>query len=263
MSRPKRLTVLAKSAKVTTHWFPREDAPLNPLTHHRSIPVVWRDITYPVRVVDNFDGFLDAFAKEVDGNLTDERCPFGVLLWPSSRTLADTLASETPLPDVKLIVEMGCGVGFLACVLAKLYPDAQVIACDYEENLSSYVLANAQTFGVEDRVSFQKIDWRAAVPESLKGASDLVVGADVFYDDSHLTHLPPFAAKLLMPEGKLLLADPKRFRFSKALDDLKALFTLDRHDEVSCALDKEGIEEFMVGTGYKEQKISILRLTSR
>ncbi|RYZ51825.1 MAG: hypothetical protein EOP07_20670, partial [Proteobacteria bacterium] len=132
-----------------------------------------------------------------------------------------------------------------------------------EENLAPYVLANAESWGVSDRVEFQKIDWRQEPPAKLLGKADLVVGADVFYDDSHLANLPPFAAKLLKTEGKLILADPKRFRFSKALEELSKGFVLDSQVEENCTLDKEGIEEFMIGAGYKEQKISILRLSKR
>ncbi|RYZ49643.1 MAG: hypothetical protein EOP07_24130, partial [Proteobacteria bacterium] len=58
-------------------------------SNRRAINVEWNGVQETVWVVDNFDGFLDDFAEEVGGRLDDERCPFGVLLWPSSRTLAD------------------------------------------------------------------------------------------------------------------------------------------------------------------------------
>jgi len=229
----------------------------------RSIPVLWQGHTYPVWVVENFDGFLDDFAAEVGGNLTDERCPFGVLLWPSSRTLADVFALERPLDTLTTIVELGCGVGFLSCVLAKLYPEARVIACDYEESLGRFVEKNAEAWGVADRVEFKRIDWRQPAPKDLLTAADLVVGADVFYDDSHLEHLPDFAQQLLVGNGRLIVADPKRFRFSKALDELSKHFLLLTQAEVNCRLDQEGIEEFMIGAGYKEQKIFILTLQKK
>ncbi|MBC7533935.1 MAG: methyltransferase domain-containing protein [Oligoflexus sp.] len=229
--------------------------------NQRSIPVQWQGQDYSVWVVDNFDGYLDAFALEVGGNLTDERCPFGVLLWPSSRSLADIFAEVKPLPEAKLIVELGCGVGFLSCVLAKIYPEAKIYACDYEESLGSFVEQNARAWGVEDRVEFRAIDWRREPPSDLLSKADLVVGADLFYDDSHLEHLPPFASQLLKAGGTLVLADPRRFRFSKALEELQKHFHLLEQREEDCALDKEGIEEFMIGAGYREQKISILTLS--
>lgn len=231
-----------------------------PPLNQRSISVSWQGRSYAVWVVANFDGYLDEFAAEVGGNLTDERCPFGVLLWPSSRTLADVFAIDKPLSQARVIVELGCGVGFLSCVLAKLYPEATIYACDYEDSLGAFVEQNAQAWEVATRVRFQAIDWRHEPPAELLHAADLVVGADVFYDDSHLDHLPAFAAKLLRAEGKLVLADPKRFRFSKALDELAKHFHLMSQVEETCALDQEGIEEFMIGAGYREQKISILNL---
>lgn len=229
----------------------------------KSIALTWNGSEEKVLVAGDFDGFLNDFAHEVGGNLSDERCPFGVLLWPSSRTLADLFAREKPHRQPSLIIELGCGVGFLSCVLARLYPEAKIFACDYEENLESFVQRNAEIWGVADRVEFRQIDWRNEPADELRNAADLVVGADVFYDDSHIRHLPTFAHKLLRSKGKLVLGDPKRFRFSQAIDELSSLFELVSHTEEKCALDQEGIEEFMIGTGYKEQKISILKLEKK
>jgi predicted nicotinamide N-methyase len=219
----------------------------------------------PIHVVDSFDDFLDEFAVEVGGQLTDERCPFGVLLWPSARIVARWLVKEAPFDrEAPLrIVELGCGVGFLSCALALLFPKATILACDYEAGLESYVKANAAIWGVEDRVGFQQIDWRQPVPAELKAKADWVLGADVFYDDSHLKHLPPFALDLLQPDGILTLADPKRFRFGTALDILKTHFTLRRWVEEDCDIEREGIEDFMVNSGVLKLKVSILEFTKK
>lgn len=226
----------------------------------RSISVAWSGENHRVWVVDGFDQFLDDFAAEVGGTLNDERCPFGVLLWPSSRTLADYLVEHAPSQPFRTIVELGCGVGFLSCVLAKIYPKATIIACDYEANLESFVLKNARDWGVADRVSFRSLDWRQKVPDDLRLQCDAVFGADVFYDDSHIRHLPSYASELLRSGGSLLLADPKRYRFGKALEELQDYFALESIRDEHCALDKEGIEDFMIGCGLKDQRISILQL---
>lgn len=229
------------------------------------ISVDWAGQKRGVWVVDQFDGFLDTFADEVGGQLSDERCPFGVLLWPCARTLAqfmyedESLRSERP----SLIVELGCGVGFISCVLAQLYPQATVIACDYESGLEPYVRRNAEDWAVSDRVHFEKLDWRKPAPPHLAGACDLVVGTDVFYDDSHLNHLPIFAAALLKSKARMLLADPKRYRFSRALHILEETFILERHLERGCSMKQDGIEDFMINAGVDEQNISILDLRKR
>ncbi|HYX34108.1 MAG TPA: methyltransferase domain-containing protein [Oligoflexus sp.] len=219
----------------------------------------------PIRVVDSFDDFLDDFATEVGGQLTDERCPFGVLLWPSARIVARWLVQEAPWErDVPLkIIELGCGVGFLSCALATLFPNAEIIACDYEARLEPYVNVNAAAWGVSRRVEFRQVDWRQAVPQKWKHQADWVLGADVFYDDSHLKHLPPFARDLLKADGLLTLADPKRFRFGTALDILKNHFTLRRWVEEDCDIEREGIEDFMVSSGVLKQKVSILEFAQR
>lgn len=230
----------------------------------KQISIEFMNEQRPILVVDSFDDFLDEFAAEVGGQLTDERCPFGVLLWPSARIVARWLVKEMPFDrEAPLeIVELGCGVGFLSCALATLFPNAQILACDYEAGLQRFVEANAAAWGVGNRIRFQQIDWRQAVPAELRGTADWVLGADVFYDDSHLKHLPPFAQGLLKPEGLLTLADPKRFRFGTALDILKTHFTLQRWVEEDCVIEKEGIEAFMVNSGVLKQKVSILEFRS-
>lgn len=229
------------------------------------INVDWAGSSRGVWVADQFDGFLDEFASAVGGQLTDERCPFGVLLWPCARTMAQFMADDAALraAEPELIVELGCGVGFISCVLATLYPRAQILACDYEPGLEAMVARNAASWGVAARVSFEKIDWRAPVPDTLKSRADLVVGTDVFYDDSHIKHLPPFAAGLLRADGRMLLADPKRYRFGQALHILKDSFVLERHIELSCSMKQDGIEDFMINAGLEEQNISILDLRKK
>ena len=219
----------------------------------------------PIHVVDSFDHFLDEFAVEVGGQLTDERCPFGVLLWPSARIVARWLVNEAPFDrNAPLqIVELGCGVGFLSCALAHLFPQASILACDYEASLGRYVEANAAIWGVQDRVRFQQMDWRQPVPSELRAQADWVLGADVFYDDSHLKHLPPCAGALMKPKGILTLADPKRFRFGTALDILKTQFTLKRWVEEDCDIEREGIEDFMVNSGVLKLKVSILEFAHK
>ncbi len=237
----------------------------------KAIQVDWAGQARQVWVVDQFDNFLSDFAEEVGGQLTDERCPFGVLLWPCARTLAQFLFDDQTLQKdaddssaaPRMIIELGCGVGFMACILATLCPDAAIYACDYEAGLEAMVNRNAADWGVADRVHFKLIDWREPVPEAWRGRCDAVVGTDVFYDDSHLKHLPPYAADLLKPRGRLLLADPKRYRFGQALHNLKDSFDLQRHIERNCSMHQDGIEDFMINLGVEAQKISILDLSKK
>lgn len=231
----------------------------------KAIQLHWNQHPRQVWVVDHFDSYLDEFAEDVGGQLTDEHCPFGVMLWPAARALANLLARSPGLgPErPRRIVELGCGVGFLSCVLASLYPEAEVWACDYEPVLEAYVEANARTWGLGERLRFQELDWRQELPAGWGGTFDWVVGADVFYDDSHIMHLPPCAAALLGPRGRLTLADPKRFRFSLALDRLSELFELENHLTEVCSLEQEGIEEVMINLKSRESLVSILDLRKK
>lgn len=231
----------------------------------KAIDLHWNGAARRVWVVNHFDSYLDAFAEEVGGQLTDEHCPFGVMLWPAARALAELLPREPSLYPAapRRIVELGCGVGFISCVLAELFPEAEVWACDYEAVLESYVAANARSFGVADRVRFQRLDWRQPLPEAWRQSADWVLGADVFYDDSHIQHLPPCAAGLLRPRGRLTLADPKRYRFGRALDLLAVHFDLEQHLTQNCSLEQDGIEDVMINLQSREQLVSILDLRKK
>ncbi len=61
----------------------------------KAIQVQWGPHANHVWVSGAFDQHLDEFAEEVGGHLTDERCPFGVLLWPCARALAASLVSHS------------------------------------------------------------------------------------------------------------------------------------------------------------------------
>lgn len=229
---------------------------------HKLIQVSWQGRQQAVAVMDHFEEYFENFSHRVDGQLNDERCPFGVLLWPSARILANQLAAHLPFPSTAVlkIYELGCGVGFLSCALASLLPNSQLIACDYEKDLQAFVELNAKLWGVQSQVQFRHIDWRQACPPAIQDSADWVLGADVFYDASHVTHLPAFAASILKASGRLSFAGPERTHLKQAIESVAEYFTLLASEELYCSTDEDGIEEMMFNKGVREQKITIVHL---
>ena len=182
---------------------------------------------FAVWMVSDMDGLIADFieAQGTDESLK-ERTPFGAVLWPSGRAFARAIEHELA-PEFKGLhtaaLELGCGVGFVAAWLAHLGV-GQVVATDSEPAFASFVEKNAREFGVEQKVQFETLDWTRPLPPDRQASQRLVVACDVLYEDLHIEYLPKIAAQLLHPEGVFYLADPERYRFQSALENLRRCF---------------------------------------
>jgi 2-polyprenyl-3-methyl-5-hydroxy-6-metoxy-1,4-benzoquinol methylase len=186
-----------------------------------------------VWMAPSIDHLLNDFiaAGQRDPTLNEQRCPFGAVLWPSARGLWQWLNEDlaryfkyasSPNDNQFRVIELGCGVGFLSALLASK-TDWHLTATDYEPAYAEYVKANSRLYS-QNTVRFETLDWSETLPEHFNGTFDLVLACDVFYDDAHIKTLPEIAAKLLKPNGSLLLADPERFRFTTAMKALSKYF---------------------------------------
>ena len=147
----------------------------------------------------------------------DERLPYWAELWPSAHVLAAELAGR----DLRgrSVVELGCGVG-LPSVVAAL-GGADVLATDWYGEALGFVAANAAAAGA--RVATLLVDWSAPPPALLaRPPADLVVGADVLYEERNGPALAALVPRILAPGGELLVADPRRPLADLLLDALVA-----------------------------------------
>ena len=182
---------------------------------------------FPVWMVGDMDGLIDAFieAQNTHAHLK-ERTPFGAVLWPSGKAFAraiETELSEEFKNPTAVSLELGCGVGFVAAWLAHLGV-GKVVATDYEPAFATFVEKNAREFFVENQVHFKILDWTQPLPSSEIKQYRLVVACDVLYEDVHIEFLPKIASAVLHPEGVFYLADPERYRFQSALENLNRCF---------------------------------------
>ena len=147
----------------------------------------------------------------------DERLPYWAELWPSAHVLAAELAGR----DLRgrSVVELGCGVG-LPSVVAAL-GGADVLATDWYGEALGFVTANAAAAGA--RVATLLVDWSTPPPALLaRPPADLVVGADVLYEERNGPALAALVPRILAPGGELLVADPRRPHADLLLDALVA-----------------------------------------
>ena len=145
----------------------------------------------------------------------DERLPYWAELWPSALVLAEHLAVR----DLRgrRVVELGCGVGLPAIVAALV--GANVLATDWYADALAFTAVNAAAAGTAVRTLL--VDWTAPPPELLAmPAADLVVGADVLYEERNGPALAALVPRILAPGGELVVADPRRPHAAGLLDRL-------------------------------------------
>lgn len=134
------------------------------------------------------------------------RRPLWAYAWPAGLVLAEHVAGE--LADElrgRRVLELGCGLGAVGLAAAKV--GAAVTLSDREPEALKAALANAQENGLS--VETLELVW-SHVPESLVGAFDVILGADLMYDPAQLSPLLGAVHALLAPDGRAWLADPDR-----------------------------------------------------
>ena len=147
----------------------------------------------------------------------DERLPYWAELWPSALVLGERLG-RLPLGGLR-VVELGCGVG-LPSVIAAL-GGADVLATDWYPEALAFTRSNAAAADV--RVDTRAVDWREPPPALLeRRPADLVIGADVLYEERNGAALAALLPRLLPPGGQALITDPRRPHAAALLDRLDA-----------------------------------------
>jgi predicted nicotinamide N-methyase len=126
--------------------------------------------------------------------------PYWSVLWRSGVALARELA-ETRL-DGKRVVELGCGLAVPSLAAARA--GADVLATDQDREALDLVERNARENGLD--VKTAHADWNDADGLVALGPFDLVLAADVLYEEAGLALLD------LMPRlaREAWLADPGR-----------------------------------------------------
>ena len=140
-----------------------------------------------------------------DEYANDERLPYWAELWPSAHVLAEELLVHDLAG--RRVIELGCGVG-LPSIAASLL-GARVLATDWYGDALAFTRANAAASGA--RVETLLVNWNAP-PTTLftHGGADLVVGADVLYEERNGPALAALLPRIVGPYGEVLIADPRR-----------------------------------------------------
>jgi predicted nicotinamide N-methyase len=166
-----------------------------------SVPVVVGDLTLDLLRPTSAEDLIDEDAYAVD-----ERLPYWAELWPSARVLAEVLA-EMPL-NGRRVVELGCGLGLPSIVA--MARGATVLATDWYDDALQFAQRNA-TKALGRTLETMVVDWRNPPAELIQLAPfDLVIAADVLYEERNATALGELLPRLTARRGEVVIADPRR-----------------------------------------------------
>jgi len=133
----------------------------------------------------------------------DEFLPYWAELWPSGVALARHVAAL----DLRgrRVLELGCGLALPS--LAAALVGAEVLATDWAPEALELVAANAAANGLH--VETALVDWQEGPPPGL-APFEVVLAADVLYEERNAVPLLGLLATLTAPAGTALVADPGR-----------------------------------------------------
>jgi predicted nicotinamide N-methyase len=147
---------------------------------------------------DNPEGLIDESRFD-----EDEFLPYWAELWPSGLALARLLA-ELDL-DGKRVLELGCGLALPSFAAALRGGD--VLATDWAHEAVALVELNASANGLD--VTAVALDWGSDQARQV-GQFDLVVAADVLYEERNALPLLGLLEETVAPRGEAVIADPGR-----------------------------------------------------
>ena len=145
----------------------------------------------------------DALIDEEEFDL-DERLPYWATIWPSAIALARHVSTRNL--NGRRVAELGCGVG-LPSVVA-LDRGAEVTATDHYTAALDFARQNAKT-NTGRELKTAHLDWHSPPVEGF-GKFDLVLAADVLYEQRNVPALAALIPGLLAPGGEALVSNPGR-----------------------------------------------------
>jgi predicted nicotinamide N-methyase len=150
----------------------------------------------------------------------DEFLPYWAELWPSARVLAQRVGALA-LRGAR-VLELGCGLGLPS--LAAALAGGRVLASDWSPEAVAFAARNARANGLAIEIAVAA--WRE--PEALvaRGPWDLVLGSDVLYELRNGEFLGAALPRLVAPNGRAWLADPRRPAAEPFLEQMAATWSI-------------------------------------
>ena len=184
------------------------------------------------------DALLDELLAEDDPD--EDRLPFWAELWPAGVALAQAIGTR-PLAG-RQVLDLGCGLGLVGVTAA--LAGARVLAVDRSPEAATFAALNAAHNGVTLQTAVCAFDR----PDRLlrEAPWDLVLAADVLYEQRNLPVLLWLLPRLVDATGEVWLADPGRPMLARFLSGIDA--TGWRREQVATAPDSVAIHRLRLVT---------------
>lgn len=173
--------------------------------HRLSVAGGTLSVVAPARAEDLIDAGVD-------------RVPYWAEIWHASLGIARHLMRGPSLQGCRAL-DLGCGIGLAG--LGACRRGATVQFVDRDQDALRFACFNAADNGLGGYHA-TRLDWFEA---TLAGEYDLILLADVAYDERHFEPLLRHLRHCLRPGGAALLADPYRRVADAFVDMLCASFT--------------------------------------
>ncbi|CAH0479731.1 unnamed protein product [Peronospora belbahrii] len=121
----------------------------------------------------------------------------GLTLWRAGDFLSDYMYQNRSRFAHKSIIELGSGLGLIG-ILASYLTEENVVVTDGDEDTMELLAANIKLNDVKDKVQCRKLLWGIDL-DQIEDKFDIVLGADIIYEQEHVVSLFETVKYLLKP----------------------------------------------------------------
>ena len=153
----------------------------------------------------NIDLLLDGAADD-----PEQQLPYWAEVWPSGLALADAIFTKPEMVRGRRVLELGCGLGITAA--AALLAGSELVAADYAPEALLLCRYNTRRNAGREPATL-RLNWRRPDPQVFAiapGGFQVVLAADVLYEQRDVEPLLALVDRLVAPTGCLWLAEPGR-----------------------------------------------------
>ncbi len=171
------------------------------------------NIFYKYWIPDKIDDLIERYTES--GIM-----PYWGYVWPSSIALIKFLLKNKDLFNKKDVLDLGCGVGVSSLPIATSCKNITLV--DYQVEALFFAKLNfLENLIPLDNVQFINMDWNFF---SLNKNFDLIIGADIIYEQSNFYGIKNILLNNLKKEGCLILTEPGRTVSINFLQNLSKYF---------------------------------------
>lgn len=175
--------------------------------HLKYFTIEWQRHAISFCAIEDIDRLFEELVAKGDDHedVKDERIPYWADVWPSALSLSRFLLEKRQLQPGQTVLELGAGLGLVGMFTARW--GLPSVITDYLPE-SVEMMQFIADLNRLPNASFRTLDWREPDPSL---ASDLLLAADVAYEERAFEPLVDCFRQMLRPGGEVLVSEPGRW----------------------------------------------------